>query len=115
MKDSINKNKGYIFLFIAFLIYSFSLLFSKLASLASNNTNFIIYYLISFALLALYAMLWQVSLKHLPLTIAYSLKSLTIIINMIIAMLILKEKINTNMIIGSLFIIIGAFIIGKDS
>ena len=109
------KSKSYIILFFAFLIYSFSLLFSKLASSADSRLYFVLYYSASFAFLAAYAVLWQIALKNISLTTAYSLKSLTIIINMLMAMIVLSETISFTMLIGSLFIISGSFLISRYS
>ena len=108
------SKKNYLLLLLSFFIYSISLFFGKVAS-GYSSTLFIFYYLLSLFFLAVYAILWQLSLKKTPLNVAYPLKSVTIIINMVLASILLKETVTINMLIGSLFIISGAYLIGADN
>ena len=72
------KIKNYIFLTITFFVYSLSLLFSKIASMQENSFNFILYYIISVLIMCVYAILWQLILKNVPLSIAFH-KTVTIV------------------------------------
>ncbi len=61
-----------------------------------------------------YAIVWQLLLKKIPLQLAYSTRSTTTIWNLIWASLIFSETVTVKMLIGSVFIIIGVIIMVSD-
>ena len=102
-------NIKYILLMsIAFMIYSTTGIFMKLASFEPFlSIPFCIYYAIALGVIAVYAILWQIILKKVPLAIAFMSKSITIVFALLIAHFIFAETITTNNVIGSLIIISG--------
>lgn len=58
-----------------------------------------------------YAILWQQVLKVIPLSVASANKSITIIWGIIFGKLFFNEKIMWNMILGSILILTGIFIL----
>lgn len=52
-------------------------------------------------------MLWQLVLKHVALSTAYMMKSVTVIYGMLIASLVFGEHISVHNIIGCALIILG--------
>lgn len=99
---------------ITFLIYSSTGIFSKLAS---NYTFLSFQYNIflagAIATLGIYAILWQIILKQMPLNKAYIWKSSTIIFSLIYASLIFQETITVQNLIGSGFLIVGITILSQ--
>lgn len=93
-------------------MYSLGSVFSKFASKESFFTpKFIFFYSIVLAILFTYAVFWQQLLKKLPLTTAFANKSATVIWGMIWGILIFKEEIRITMIIGSVFILYGIYLV----
>ncbi|MBP1585774.1 MAG: DMT family transporter [Lachnospiraceae bacterium] len=58
-------------------------------------------------LLALYALLWQQIIKHLPLTFAYANKAVTVVWGILWGLLLFGEKITPGKVLGSVFVICG--------
>ena len=94
------KIKNYIFLTITFFVYSLSLLFSKIASMQENSFNFILYYIISVLIMCVYAILWQLILKNVPLSIAFPTKAVTIVFSLFLGYFIFSEAITLKKIIS---------------
>ncbi len=114
MKYSIEK-QSYFLLLGAFIIFSTTGIFMKLASLEEPlSWPFIFYYGCELGAIAIYAVLWQLILKKIPLTIAFMSKSITIVFGLLIAHFIFSESITTNNIIGSLVIISGIVVLGWE-
>ena len=111
-----NKAKDYIFLHIVLLFYSVIGILSKIAS---QNPLFSIEFLSCYSLmilgLALYAVFWQKLLKKIPLTTAFSNKSITIIWGMVWGTLIFKEQITVKMILGSIVILFGVYLVVTEN
>ena len=112
MNFSIEK-KYIILLLVTFIIFSTTGIFMKLASLEEPlSWPFLFYYCCELGVVAIYAVLWQLVLKKIPLTIAFMSKSITIVFSLLIAHILFSESITTNNIIGSLVIISGIIILG---
>ncbi|MBR2810479.1 MAG: sugar ABC transporter permease, partial [Solobacterium sp.] len=74
-------------------------------------SNTIIYML---AILFVYAILWQQFLKRFDLTTCYASRAMSSVYTMLIAYLIFHETITLPMIIGSLVIIAGVFLVVSE-
>ena len=99
----------------AFLVYCAYMLIGKTASKYPRiSFLFIALYCVVFALLFVYALLWQQVLKKIPLTVAIANKSITIVWGMIFGLLIFKEAISFKMILGAIFILIGIFVLSSE-
>ena len=64
-------------------------------------------------IMAVYAVLWQQILKKLPLNVAYANKAVTVIWGLIWGMIIFKEQITLNNILGAALIILGIYVVVK--
>ena len=108
-----NRKLGnWLLLFFTFLIYSFSSIFSKLASThAFLSLPYLLFFLCVIISLGIYAFFWQKILVLYPLNKAYLYKSSTIIIILLISHFLFHEEISINNIIGILFIIAGLFVL----
>ncbi len=114
MKKSSNLF-SFIIMHFAFLVYCAYMLIGKIASkYPLISFLFIALYCVVFALLFVYALLWQQVLKKIPLTVAIANKSITIVWGMIFGLLIFKEAISFKMILGAIFILIGIFVLSSE-
>ena len=103
-----NKLKTYVFLHGVLLIYSFTMVGSKLASsYPLKSLPFLLSYGLVLGVLFVYALLWQQVLKRLPLTMAYGNKAVTVIWGLVWGRFLFGERINGFQIAGSIVIIIG--------
>ena len=106
----------YLFLHLILFFYSIGSVFSKLASKQEFGTfKFIMYYIIVLAILFVYAILWQQILKKLPITTVFANKAIVVVWGMIFGKLFFNENININMIIGSIVIFIGIYLVVSKS
>lgn len=97
------------------LLYAFTGYFSKRAAgHPFLSLPFILYYGGMLAILFVYAILWQQFLKRFDLTTCYASRAMSSVYTMLIAYLIFHETITLPMIIGSLVIIAGVFLVVSE-
>lgn len=107
--------KDYVFLHIVLLFYSINGIFSKLASKNQfASIEFFYYYGLVLVNLFIYAILWQQVLKRMPLTTAFSNKSVVVIWGMLWGTLFFQERITLQMIIGTIIIFFGVYLVVTD-
>jgi len=100
---------------LAALLHSFGGIFSKLGSQHDVfSIHFVVFYFFAIMTLVLYAFVWQILLKKVKLSSAYSSRSTSIIWTMIWGVVIFSETITPFMIIGSVLVIIGVIIMGAN-
>lgn len=119
MKD-ITKKSGWrsiLFLQAIIVIYTFSSVCGKMATHGNEfiSKMFIIFILLDFVLLAIYALLWQQALKRFDLNVAYANRSVVIIWSMVWSALIFQERITVANIIGTAIIITGTMLVNTDA
>ena len=96
----------------AVLIYSLTTVISKLVSgYDFFSKQFIILYLVDFAVLGIYAILWQQLLKRFELSVAYANKAMTLLWSLLWSTLLFHEKVTPARCIGVLFVIAGTIMI----
>lgn len=97
-----------LLLIAAFLIYSTTGVFSKMASMHEMlSLSYIQYFSLVILAMGGYAVLWQLILKRVDLSKAFLFKSLTVIFSLFFAWSIFDETISLKNILGCLFIISG--------
>lgn len=102
------SGSSFFLLMLAFFIYSATGIFSKLASEEDFlSTGYIVSFGCVILSLGVYAVLWQVLLKRIPLSRAYLFKSVTIVFSLLFAHLFFKEQITIQNLIGSALIVSG--------
>lgn len=114
MEASSKKNRSYVF-----IILHLSLFFSSLSGVASKaaakspflSWDFFFFYGLVLFIMFAYALIWQQILKHTPLTMAYANKPVSLLWGMIWGSLFFNEKIDLNMILGSLIIFAGIYLV----
>lgn len=93
---------------IALFVYSCSGLFSKSAAQFDFlSFPFILCYGGMVLILGIYAVLWQQIIKHLPLTVAFANKAITIVWGMVLGAFFFEETFSVKQIAGALIIMIG--------
>ena len=99
------------------MISSFTGVFLKLASRHSFfSFNFVAFYAVALCFLVLYAVLWQIVLRKLRLSVAYANTGIKIVYGFTWAYLLFGEIITVNMLVGAGLIIAGILIlVTKDA
>ena len=106
---------SFLFMHLAFLVYTLYPLMGKFASqYALLSLPFIALYCLIFGLLAFYAILWQQVLKRFSLSTAIANKSITIVWGMIFGLIFFKEKVSLKMLIGTICILLGIFLLSTE-
>ena len=97
---------------VSFLIYSCS---SVVAKFASGNEvlsfKFILFYGLEVVILGIYALLWQQVIKKYDLSIAYANKAVTLIWALLWSVILFKEHLKWNQIVGVLIVIAGIYML----
>ncbi|MEG1754007.1 MAG: EamA family transporter [Christensenella sp.] len=109
--------RGIVFLQLIIIVYTFSSVFGKLATDDNKfmSAGFIVFILLDFIVLAVYALLWQQGLKRFDLNVAYANRSVAIVWSMVWAALIFKEGITVANIIGTAIILVGTMLVNTDA
>lgn len=103
--------KPYILLHLILLLNSFAGICSKTAAgMTFLSFEWIMLYGILLLIMAVYAVLWQQILKKLPLNVAYANKAVSVIWGMLWGVLLFKETIALNNIIGAVIVIAGVIL-----
>lgn len=97
-----------LLLIVAFLIYSTTGIFTKMASMQEMlSVPYIQYFSLVVLAIGLYAILWQLILKKVDLAKAFLFKSLTVVFALFFAWSIFGEVITCKNILGCVFIVFG--------
>ena len=109
------KIKNIIMLQGAVVIYTFSGIMAKNASASRGNAaEFMLFVGLEFAILAVYAILWQQLLKRFELSVAYANRSAALLWSMLWASLFFHEPISLKNIAGVLLVLLGTVVINAD-
>ena len=101
-----------LLLLSAFVIYSSTGVFTKLASQHSFlSLPYILFFGCVIATLGLYAVLWQKVLTFMPLNKAFLCKSICIVFTLAISYGLFGEHITRNNILGAICIILGLVVL----
>lgn len=109
-----SENKILLFFLLQLLLFfnSLSGILSKLASGEEFlSLRFCLCYGGMIAILGIYAIAWQQIIKHMPLTTAFCNKAVSIVWGILWGVLIFKEAIKWNMILGAVIVIVGVIIV----
>ena len=109
------KAKILILLSLSLVIQRLSSVFIKFAGQYETlSREFIIFYVLAIGCLGIYAIMWQFLLELIPLTTAYLRKGILYILILFWSVLLFKEHVTVNNIIGSIIIIAGISLHGMD-
>ena len=97
------------------LVYACTYICMKKASpYAFLSAPYILWVAAAFGVMGVYAVLWQQVLKVIPLSVASSNKSMTIVWGIFFGRIFFGEPIKPNMIIGAIIIFVGILILNGD-
>jgi len=110
--------KNYVLLHLNIMLFSFTSVFSKAASIEYNKDGIKSIMLYVFFLLMLlncfiYALAWQKIIKRFDLNTAYANKSVYLIWSQLWAVIIFKENLSVLNIVGILIILTGVLVVQK--
>ena len=109
------RKKGYVLLAVALLLFSFNSACGKAASAHPFlSWPFIAFYGTGVLFLGIYALLWQLVLKRFDLSAAYSAKPIALLLSMVWGVLLFREEVRWNMIVGAAVILTGIRIAVTD-
>jgi len=107
--------KKYILLHALFVLYSLTAVLGKLASKHDfMSFKFIFMYGLILGILFVYAILWQQVLKNMLLVTAYTNKAVVVVWGMLWGNILFFERITAGMIIGTIIIFMGIYLVAKD-
>lgn len=104
----------YVILYLAFLVYSVSTVFAKLAAQRESLFMMAVFLGIEVFFLGVYAIIWQQVLKRFPLIVAMSNKGVCVIFALLWSVLIFSEHITLWNVLGSALIILGIWMVSSD-
>lgn len=112
------KLKDYILLHLNIMLFSFTSVFSKLASQQFNKHGLLSAGMIGFSFLMLlncfvYAIAWQKVIKKFDLNVAYANRTVYLIWSQIWAVFIFHESLTVTNMIGLLVVFIGVLVVQK--
>lgn len=112
------KAKNYLLLHLNILLFSFTGVFSKAASVQFNEHGLKGIMLYVFAMLMflncfVYALAWQKVIKRFDLNVAYANKTVYLIWSQIWAVVIFHENLSLRNIIGLLVVFIGVMVVQR--
>lgn len=110
--------KNYVQLHLNIMLFSLTGIFSKLASIQYNEhgINGWMLYLFLFLMVAncgVYALAWQKIIKSFELSTAYAHRSVYLIWSQLWAVLIFRESLSWNNLLGMLVVLIGVLVVQK--
>lgn len=110
------KLKDYVFLHLSVMMFSFTSVFSKLASQELNNGGFdnlrlYLYLFLMVFVCFLYAFCWQKIIKKFDLNIGFANRSVYLLWSQLWAVAIFGEHLTTRNIIGLVIVLTGVIIV----
>lgn len=98
-------------LHLSLIVNSIQGVFSKLAGREKTmSVKWIMYFGLMFLAMLVFALAWQQVLKHMSLTFAFTNKPITIIWGLVWGVLIFREHVTWNMLLGSAIILTGIMV-----
>lgn len=106
--------RDYVILHGLMVLYSLGAVCSKSASRHPFfSAGFWLFYGLAFAVLAVYAVVWQQLIKRIPLVTGYANKAVTVIWGLLWGRLFFEEAITVQGVLGAALIMLGIYIVVK--
>ena len=97
------------------MVYSISSVVAKLASAQDFlSFRFVLFYGLEIGILGIYAILWQQAIKKFELSIAYANRAMVMLWALVWAVVIFRERIYVQNVIGLLLITAGTVIVNRE-
>lgn len=112
--------KDYLFLHLSVMMFSFTSVFSKLASRELNagglkNPMLYVFGFLMFFVCFLYAFCWQKIIKKFDLNIGYANRSVYLLWSQLWAVMIFKEQLSGKNIIGLMIVMAGVVVVSLSA
>lgn len=114
MNESRSNAKLLVGIFLTYLLYSCISIVSKTTSYYTLSPQFFGLVALLLFLMGAYAIVYQQLIKRAPLSKIYSLRGIIVIYNLLWAAIVFKESITIFNILGSILILCGIYIVGKN-
>lgn len=114
MEKKKHRISDFAILYGGFLIYSVSSVFAKEAGIQETAIRTLVFFVLEFLFLGIYAIIWQQALKRFSLTTAMSNKGITVLFGLLWSVLIFKEGITPMNIIGTVMVMAGVVVVSSD-
>lgn len=113
--DRKKKLTDILFLQMAVLVYSLSTVCANFASRHEFlSPKYIFFFGLEFAVLAVYAILWQQAIKHFQLSVAYANRSMSLLWSMLWSFIIFSQGITPAKALGALLVMAGVVVMNLD-
>ena len=114
------KIKDYLFLHLCVALFSFTSVFSKLASIQYNrgglaNPLLYVFVFLMFFVCFAYAICWQKIIKRFDLNIGYANRSVYLLWSQVWAVSIFGEKLSVRNVIGVLIVLLGVIVVSLSA
>lgn len=116
-KSNQNKNSGVgkiLCVLGTYLLYSLTSVMSKLAAQCGLSVKFFLTLTLLIGVMGIYALIYQQLIKRMDLSDVYAFKGVVVIYNLIWAVTIFGEEISIWNLTGSIIILFGIFLVGKN-
>ena len=102
-----------------FLLLQFAVMIYSLNTVAAKfvarepwfSLKFFLFYAIEFAMLAIYAILWQQVIKKVELSVAYANKAMTLLWSLLWGTFLFQEGVTVTKVIGVVFVVAGTILL----
>ena len=113
--SGIKKIKNTLLLQGVIMVYTISGVMSKQASASSGDLpRFLFFFGMEFAVLGVYAILWQQMIKRFELSVAYANRSMAVVWSMVWAVVFFHDAIVIQNIAGVVLVVAGIWMINTD-
>ena len=117
-KAMLNKESNWVVVFSrmffgAIILFALMFILGRYNLITSLTSQQLVYILVSGGLLFLYVLTYYLGLKHINLSKASTILLLSPVISLVLGMIWLNEKVLMLQLIGSLLILIGAFVVAR--
>lgn len=114
------KIKNYLFLHLCVMMFSFTGVFSKAASIQFNqggltNPRLYLFLFLMLMVCGVYALCWQRIIKKFDLNIGYANRSVYLVWSQVWAVLIYQEELTARNILGMLVVLTGVIIVSLSA
>ena len=109
------KIKDYVFLHLAVILFSFTSVFSKSASIQLKSGGLYVFAFLMFFDCFIYAICWQKIIKKFDLNIGYANRSVYLLWSQVWAVSIFGEKLSVRNVIGVLIVLLGVIVVSLSA
>ena len=114
------KIKDYLFLHLCVALFSFTSVFSKLASIQYNrgglaNPLLYVFVFLMFFVCFAYAICWQKIIKKFDLNIGYANRSVYLLWSQVWAVSIFGEQLSVRNVIGVMIVLLGVIVVSLSA